>query len=67
MSPAEVKALAAEASVTDVSTAARALGISRSTAYELAARNEFPCAVIRVGHRYVVPVAGLVALLGIES
>jgi hypothetical protein len=35
----------------DISTAARALGLGRSTAYELARCNEFPCRVLRVGSR----------------
>lgn len=74
MSPAEVRALAEEVTVTNVETAARAIGISRTYAYELVARGEFPVPVIRVGrregsrrHRVVVPTAGLLALLGIES
>lgn len=66
MSPAEIKALATEAGVTDISTAARVYGISRSFAYELAARGELPFPVVRVGRRYVVPVASLLALLGID-
>jgi hypothetical protein len=50
----------------DVSTAARALGLGRSTAYELARRDEFPCPVLRVGSSYRVPTAGLLRVLGIE-
>ena len=53
--------------VVDVSTAARALGLGRSTAYELARRDEFPCPVLRVGGSYRVPTAGLLRVLGIES
>jgi len=41
------------------------LRLGRSTAYDLAARGEFPCPVIRVGSGYRVPTAGLRALLGI--
>ena len=52
--------------VVDVSTAARALGLGRSTAYELARRDEFPCPVLRVGSSYRVPTAGLLRVLGIE-
>jgi predicted DNA-binding transcriptional regulator AlpA len=33
----------------DIGTAARALGLGRSTGYELARRGEFPCRVLRVG------------------
>lgn len=36
----------------DVPTAARALGLGRSTAYELARRDEFPCRVLRIGSSY---------------
>jgi hypothetical protein len=52
--------------VVDVTTAARALGLGRSTAYELARRDEFPCPVLRVGSSYRVPTAGLFRVLGIE-
>ena len=34
---------------TDLETAASAFGIGRTTAYDLARRNEFPCRVIRAG------------------
>lgn len=50
----------------DISTAARALGLGRSTAYELARRNEFPCRVLRVGSSYRVPTAELFRVLGID-
>lgn len=50
----------------DVSTAARALGLSRSTAYELARRGEFPCRVLHVGSSYRVPTAELLHVLGID-
>lgn len=50
----------------DVPTAARALRLGRSTAYELARRDEFPCPVLRVGSSYRVPTAGLLRVLGIE-
>ena len=52
--------------VVDVSTAALALGLGRSTAYELARRDEFPCRVIRVGGSYRIPTADLLRVLGIE-
>ncbi|WP_443029660.1 helix-turn-helix domain-containing protein [Spirillospora sp. NBC_01491] len=43
--------------------AARALGLSRTCAYDLAKRNKFPCRVIRIGTVYRVPTAGLLNLL----
>jgi excisionase family DNA binding protein len=50
----------------DVTTAARALGLGRSTAYELARRGEFPCRVLRIGSSYRIPTADLLRVLGIE-
>ena len=50
----------------DVSTAARALGLSRSTGYELARHGEFPCRVVHVGSSYRVPTAELLRILGIN-
>jgi len=50
----------------DVGTAARALGVSRSTGYELARRNAFPCRVIRVGNTMRVPRSEIFRLLGLE-
>lgn len=52
--------------VIDITTAARALGLGRSTAYELARRGEFPCRVLRIGSSYRVPTADLLRILGIE-
>ena len=49
----------------DLATAARALGLGRSTAYELARRREFPCRVLHVGSSYRVPTADLLRVLGI--
>ena len=51
---------------TDLVTAAAALGIGKSSAYT-AANGTFPCRVIRVGSRYVVPTAGLKAVLGLSG
>jgi hypothetical protein len=48
----------------DLITAARALGLGRTKAYELAKRGEFPCRIIRVGIAYLVPTAELLRLLG---
>ena len=50
----------------DVTTAARALGLGRSTAYELARRGEFPCRVLHIGSSYRIPTADLLRVLGIE-
>jgi excisionase family DNA binding protein len=47
----------------DVTRAASALGISKSTAYEWIRTGQFPCAVISVGHKYRVVTAGLIHLL----
>jgi predicted DNA-binding transcriptional regulator AlpA len=49
----------------DQPPAARALGLSRSTAYELARRRAFPCRVLQVGSSYRVPTADLLQVLGI--
>jgi len=51
--------------VTDIVTAGRALGIGRTRAYELARAGQFPCPVIRAGTTWRVPVAGLLAILGL--
>jgi hypothetical protein len=59
---AEVGALPA---VTDLETAARALGIGRTTAYRLARDGQFPVPVIRAGSSWRVPVPGLRAALGL--
>lgn len=51
--------------VTDLVTAGRALGIGRTRAYELARAGQFPCPVIRSGRIWLVPTAGLLAVLGL--
>ncbi|MFL6118882.1 helix-turn-helix transcriptional regulator [Actinophytocola sp.] len=43
--------------------AATAFGISRSHAYELITRGEFPAKVIRVGNRYRVITASIIRAL----
>jgi hypothetical protein len=53
--------------VVDLMAAARALGIGRTTAYQLARADEFPCPVVRVGSSYRVPTAGLLGLLGLSA
>lgn len=50
--------------VTDLVTAGKALGIGRTTSFELARAGRFPCPIIRVWRNYRVPAAGLLALLG---
>ncbi len=59
---AEVAVLPA---VTDLVTAGQALGLGRTKAYELARAGQFPCPVIRAGKTWLVPTAGLLALLGL--
>ena len=56
----DIRALGA---VTDLPTAAAILGIGRSTAYALAASGDFPVPVLRVGRRYRVSVARLLAII----
>jgi len=62
MTIADVMALPA---TTDVETAARALGIGRTVAYQLARHRAFPCKVIRVGRAYRVVVADLLRVLDV--
>jgi predicted DNA-binding transcriptional regulator AlpA len=50
----------------DLVTAARAVGIGRTTAYRLARSGQFPVPVLRLGARYRVVTSGLLAALGIE-
>jgi predicted DNA-binding transcriptional regulator AlpA len=45
--------------------AAGALGIGRTSAYNLARQGQFPCPLIRVGALYRVPTAGLLRLLAL--
>ena len=52
---------------TTVPIAGRGFGLDKATAYRLAAEGKFPCSVIRVGSRYVVPVAGLRRALGLDG
>lgn len=47
----------------DVPTAGRLLGISRATAYRLAATDDLPVLVVPVGRSLRVPAAPLLALL----
>lgn len=63
MEPLTFDQLHALPTVVDLMTAARALGISRTKAYQLAHDGQFPCRIIRVGTRYHVPTADLLRLL----
>lgn len=47
----------------DLPAAGRAFGLGRNQAYELAKRDEFPVRVLKIGHRYRVVVAELLAVL----
>ena len=66
MTPITIAQLRTRATV-DLMTAARALGLGRTKAYELARRDEFPCRLIRIGGIYRVPTAGLLELLGVSA
>jgi hypothetical protein len=57
--------IAALPAVTNLATAGQALGIGRTKAYELARAGQFPCPVIRAGRTWLVPTAGLLAVLGL--
>ncbi|GAA1596488.1 hypothetical protein GCM10009828_022490 [Actinoplanes couchii] len=58
--PTRIRALG---SVTDVPTAAAIFGIGRSAAYELVRLGSFPVPILRLGSRYRVPVAAILAAL----
>jgi hypothetical protein len=64
MEPLTFDQLHALPTVVNLETAARALGIGRTKAYQLAKTDEFPCRIIRVGNAYHVPTADLLTLLG---
>jgi len=64
MTPVTIADLRATATV-DLMTAARALGVGRTKAYDLARHQQFPCRVIRIGDTYRIPTAGLLELLGL--
>jgi hypothetical protein len=63
MHPLKYAELAELPTVVDIPTAARALGLSRTYAYQLAKQDQFPCKVIRIGISYRVPTAAQCALL----
>ena len=64
MSISELRQLPA---IVDLVTAARALGLGRTKAYELARRGEFPCHLFRIGDTYRVPTAALLKLLEVPE
>jgi hypothetical protein len=66
MSPMTRDELLALPAVIDLATAARALSIGRTRAFELVRRGEFPVPVLRVGVTYRVPTAPLLQLLGVR-
>jgi hypothetical protein len=65
MQPLTFNELNALPTAVDLMTAARALGIGRTKAYQLAQAGQFPCRVIRVGTGYHIPTADLLHVLGI--
>jgi len=64
--PVTITQLRTSATV-DLMTAARARGLGRTKAYELARRDQFPCQVIRIGETYRIPTPGLLELLGVTA
>lgn len=53
--------------VTDIATAASIFDLSRTVAYDLAKRGEFPVAVLKFGSRYRVPVAAILHALHLPT
>ncbi len=49
--------------VVDVTTAARALGVSAAVVYELIRRGEWPTPVLRLGKRIRIPKSALLDLI----
>jgi hypothetical protein len=47
----------------NIETAAKIIGIGRTLAYELVKDGKFPCRVLHIQGRYIVPTAGLIRLL----
>lgn len=60
----EVRALGVR---TDLVTAGAVLGVGRTKAHEMAREGTFPVPVLRLGRVYVVPTAGLLAVLGLTE
>lgn len=53
--------------VVDLITAARVLGIGRTTAYAMVRTGRWPTPVLRVGNRIRIPTAPLLDLLGLST
>ena len=53
--------------ITDLPTAGRIFGLGRARSYELARTDQFPVPILPVGARYRVPVAGILAALGLAG
>jgi hypothetical protein len=51
----------------DLMVAARALGVGRTLAYDMAKRDQFPVRVLRLGNRYRVTRADLLRVLGVAD
>lgn len=49
---------------TDIETAASIFGIGRTLAYDLLRAGEFPVTPLRLGRRVLIPVPGILAVLG---
>ena len=64
MTAEQLRALPA---VIDVPTAAAALAIGRTAAYELVRSGRWPTPIVRLGHRIRIPTAPLLALLGMST
>ncbi|WP_207945658.1 helix-turn-helix domain-containing protein [Actinomadura sp. 7K534] len=67
MEPMTQEELAALPTTTTIETAARALGLGRTRAYQLARENRFPCKVIRIGTTYRVITADLQRTLATDT
>jgi hypothetical protein len=64
LTAAQLRALPA---LVDLMTAARVLGLGRTTAYELARAGLWPSPLLRIGRRFKVPTAPLLALLDLPD
>jgi Helix-turn-helix domain len=51
---------------TSIENAARCFGMSRTVAYDLLRRGEFPVPHFKVGRRIVVPTAPILRLFGVD-
>lgn len=65
MRPLSISELYALPAAVDLMTAAKALNMGRTMAYELAKSGDFPCRVIRYGDTYRVPTAEILRLLNV--